>query len=672
MEEQTPTTADPRAVLIMLDDRCASPCYCFGPDGHAPRLMSTDVLDAVLEWLPTLDPSPPSVLYMVNDPRILDEGVRKVLKEASRSVICPPMHRTEQEAAGLPWSNTQVVVFPSLTAFEEANGIVEGRSGIIHVGRDEISRMSDVVLHKSAEMREQSVLRFRARDLNLWNGPDCAAYTEQIVKLAGHGLRLDATGVQTAWELWPTVKCSARRTLITIGPDGLCYPCPAFYHAGQTAGLGSRDNLTGNEVFLQTPDAACRVCQSPTCEACLFWESGMVTGEVSPCRLRTGMDKVKGASVHTSDRSGYLFENLLSDRAEVILSTYNPEGVGSGSMWAAEQVDDMPREEFVLALRSIHQMTEALIEGARETEKEVLSRYDEIVASLPRTRRDVFSYEQLAKAVEEMRREASVTAEQALESTESRRSLCMKLTRSILLTLAALREEIETRQWVPRPSSAESLQGIRERWESEELPLSEDQVAAIQQLYESLLGWTCVYTDAEDAQQCGFAVEHVAKHARERMDEARKAVGVWLCRTREQNGWRTRAGHLFNVDFEHGLKVSGARYIPGTTSVPEPEEWSPLLPLGGLEKEVYGRLRSLLDTSLATVKQRLNGYQEDAKDAERDLGGEIRILGQNVLDLRRWFCGMAEEHSWPQALEWRVNYETDWIEGRLVPRTRIS
>jgi len=164
----------------------------------------------------------------------------------------------------------------------------------------------------------------------------------------------------------------------------------------------------------------------------------------------------------------------------------------------------------------------------------------------------------------------------------------------------------------------------------------------------------------------------VLEYARKRREEVLREQDAWFSRTALQNGWEAPEGYAWNVDFEHNIKVSTAYCRPVVNPVPGQGEWVPLLPLGGLEKEVFDRLRCLLETSLATAKQHLMGHLAGAENGERDLVRVVGTVGEHALDLRRWFHGIAKEHGWAPALEWRVNHQTGWVDGRLVPQTLLS
>ena len=59
--EQRPQSGEGRAVIVMPDNQCASPCYDFDTDHRDVRVMPLEILDEVLERVCRLEPSRPSL-----------------------------------------------------------------------------------------------------------------------------------------------------------------------------------------------------------------------------------------------------------------------------------------------------------------------------------------------------------------------------------------------------------------------------------------------------------------------------------------------------------------------------------------------------------------------------------------------------------------------------------
>ena len=671
---------DAGTVILMLDNKCLPPCYCFETDGHEARSISPDILNEVLEWTSQFNPSPPGMLYMVGAPQELDEEVQKLLEDVAGSVICAPMGKTEQKKAGLPFSNTQMIVFPSLADFEKDPGIARGRSCVVHIGCEEISRWSSAikVLTRNAAILH---MRFRPRNLHLWDRSHLEAYKNQFIELKTLKCQHYAAGIIDGWELSSFSRCPAMRTLVTIGPDGLCYPCPTFYHAGQTNGLGAIKTLTSDKLFAQNPKQACRLCRSEYCEACLFWESGHVTGKVKICELPTGMDGDTSWEeiIWLKDRSGYMFESFKSKSASSISENTVLE---NKSLWAPEQVDDISLEDFVSALKSINQTAQALMKGTTEVSEDLISQYEKLIDSAPKTQRSSFSYEQFTKSLEEIHQKTRTENHGAAEEYNkiinqyrksdigdkiSRKAFFFERTKEILLGFVELSEAVKEHPLSSRRALPirDSIPDTEIEDEIEKLSLSEHEVTSIQELYETFLGWEYTYNKLTEDLHRGFDVDReIIELAQKNMIEAKVRMNHWFHHTGKQHEWKYREGYHIAVDFESNITVSSVHYKKILHRSPElkNKNWTQIIQLDGIEKEVIERLTMILQTSFTKVKQCLSQHLAGL-DIERDLAVLVKTLGHGLLDSSRWFHGMAREHNWPNYFQWRVN--SDWIvEGK--------
>ena len=108
-----------KSILIMLDNRCLSPCNYFGSDGRSAHSMLPQTLDKVIAWASQLKPKAPGILCMVGAPQSLHGKVQDILETVAPSVIWSPLDPSRQDKTGLPYAETQAVVFPSLMGFKE-------------------------------------------------------------------------------------------------------------------------------------------------------------------------------------------------------------------------------------------------------------------------------------------------------------------------------------------------------------------------------------------------------------------------------------------------------------------------------------------------------------------------------------------------------------------------
>ncbi len=271
------------SVLIMLDNQCLSPCCHFDNSDPNLRTMTASILAQVLECVSHFEPASPGVLFQVGNLRALGTEVREILKEGAAGVICAPMVPSDQEDAGLPVRETQTIVFPSLGDLAMRCHVAQGRTCIVHIRREEIPRMYEVMKHLAPAMGRWRVL-LRPRELPLWDVSCVNAYREQLTRMRVLRNHLAPGGAPVDWGFQYGLGCPALRSLVTVGPDGLCYPCPAFYYAGRTHALTTEDLAMGR-VFVRNINRTCRLCRSHSCARCLFWELRYARGQVTPCDI---------------------------------------------------------------------------------------------------------------------------------------------------------------------------------------------------------------------------------------------------------------------------------------------------------------------------------------------------------------------------------------------------
>lgn len=669
-------------VLLMLDNKCPPPCYYFENGSREICTISPEILDAVLTWVSQFKPSSPGTLYMVGDPCTLDKEVQEMLEAVADSVICTPMNLHDQKESGLPFSETQLVVFSSLKHFEKEHSKNYGRSSVVHIDSEEIPRMFEV-LQVQATKNRASKLRLRPKNLHLWDRSDLMAYTKQITELEALQYRLNATGASVYWELSALEKCPAMRSLVTIGPDGLCYPCPTFYYAGQTNGIGAIETLTSDIIFLQSSKQTCQLCQSECCEACLFWESGLVTGKIAVCECSTLINKYasKTEVIRQTDSSGYMFASLQAEKTNAFVNSVSEF---CDSLWSASQIDDISFNDFTSALRSLYEVIHEVMKGSTEVSKNLIAKYENLIRSAPKSEKQLYSYEQFAKELEEILQNTEPATEEAtgefdwlISQYESkpvklaltfRKTFFFEKVKEILLDLVELSEAAKKDPLPLRSvldnSKEEGISDVKEEDEAAKLLLSKQEVVSIRQIYETFLGWNYLHENVVYTLNQGFEIDkEIVEIAKKESSESKRQMQCWFDQASKRHRWAAREGYIYNVDFESNLNVSDACYkkILHTSPKQKAKNWTPVMELDGIEKEVFERVTMLIESSLVTVKQLLTQYFAGL-DVEREMKLSIRTLGQNILDRRRWFFGMSRELNWPPYSNWRV--QLDRVEGR--------
>ena len=672
-----------KTVLVMLDNQCPSPCYCFGSDRRDAYAMSAETLNAVLEWAAHLGPTPPAMLFMVGAPESLDAGAQAILQVVAGSVICASMHPKDQASHGVPFSDSQLVVFSSLGEFEEGHEKAMGRSCVVHVGCEDVPRLSSTMKDSRGLSLIASAIQFRPQELHRWDHSQLQSYRNELIALQEFKYRLRAAGVPTVrWRLIPSLRCPAMENTVAIGPDGLCYPCPAFYYAGQTYGLGPIATLTKDNTFTQSPNRLCRLCQSAPCEACLFWEAGLAGENNNACELVQGMDKElsQGEIIKQRDVSGYLFATLKTmDGEDPWINQGNEQQ--SYLFTDCEQMDDLSRDDFTDALKAIHGTLCALTEGKKDVADQYLTHYGQAIESIPKAWKSLFAYDRLAGDLEELVQKTDSMSEGDTEPLDaffakyddkelswvSRKVYFLTVVRRIIRDVVVLSEAIHEHRspgtdmaWYLYTLSQSAVADQRET-----LSLSAEEVTTIERLYERLLGWEYLCTSVQTGMQQGFDGLHdAAEAAKRKVQAARRDVRRWFDKMIEQHEWKPRKGYSIAIDFDGGMDVSHACYktdLPATS--PGQGAWSQIMPLEGPEMEVYERIAMLVEERLSRVKEGLQRTMEGSHE-DGELEQAVSALGQGVLDVKRWYRAMAAEHDWPRGQEYRVNHELDMVEAR--------
>ncbi len=677
-----------RSILLMLDDRCLSPCYSFRSDNRATCSMSPQTLDRVVTWASQLRPVPPGILYLVGAPQSLDPAVQEILPTVAAGVICPPLDPRSQGDVGLPYANTQTLVFSCLKEFEDNCEKAMGRSCIIHIECDEIPRVSSIMQGNKGLSLLESSLQFRPKALQRWSCDQLQHYKDQLLEVEEFKFRLQTAGLKTTkWQLAPAARCLALEFLVTIGPDGLCYPCPAFYHAGHIYhGLGALEDLGGDTLFTRRPNRTCRLCQSTTCEACLFCETGLAGETKNYCELVKGMDEntSRAQIIKHKDRSAYLFEHLAS-RRPVDMDQDRVEDNDSLST-DCELLDDITYDDFTNSLGWIHRAIRAVMKGETGAVEKGISACDEVIESTPKTTKEKYAFEHFTQDLESIMnpkaealrvKESSAEAfDQLLDkySTDtrllSRKHEFYASVKDVLAGIGAIRATLGANRATLSDimSDTHSLRPGDDPQKNDTVELSAQEVATIQRLYQICLGWEAVAESMRRGREDGFSgLEEGVQTAETEYLKARKAMAQWFRETMDEHGWEPRTGWGLTIDFDTHVRVSHARYIKRPQMSPSQPlgEYSPIMPLDGIELEVYERLGLLVEEGVTTVRERWNcGVAGVEVDPKPEVEEAVCELGARVLDLKRWFAGMAIEHSWPREMHFRVHQDRKMVEAR--------
>jgi radical SAM protein with 4Fe4S-binding SPASM domain len=305
----------------------------------------------------------------------------------------------KQESLGIPFSKNQTVIARNLKELVAQAGNLAGRPVIVHVERSEISKIAEGLLYIQDKI---GAVRLCLRDINLLTDNDLQTYHQQLARIADIGLMKQAMGTEgklnvlnlsiLASNTGPTVRCIAGTGFITIGPDGLIYPCPAFYYAGQSHSIGTIRDISDVYRKLGLDQQQCDICGSDRCPGCRFLESSRLAGKERICKVYEAEKRATQELIQRVGRSGYLFDCLRTLKARECAKKSQQEGGDSVS--AGKQVYEVTFEEFVLALKDFKLAAEALIKGngisTGDEYNGIIERWSELAGIPSESQRSIF------------------------------------------------------------------------------------------------------------------------------------------------------------------------------------------------------------------------------------------------------------------------------------------
>ncbi len=102
------------SVLVMLSDRCCTPCHGFDGEERAGKCLSPGVLRDVLQWAAKREQGPPQLLFLADSDKPLDSSVVSVLEDMPGQIVTPLLAADRQVSLGIPFSIDQTVVVSNL------------------------------------------------------------------------------------------------------------------------------------------------------------------------------------------------------------------------------------------------------------------------------------------------------------------------------------------------------------------------------------------------------------------------------------------------------------------------------------------------------------------------------------------------------------------------------
>jgi len=263
--QQKSNSDNPEVVFIMLSSKSLSPCFMF--NGHNPRSdlrLSVEKLKSIMAWATRGKSSQPNLFFLADESEKMEPAVSKFLESIPEQIIVPLMDCDKQKDLQIPFSKEQTVIASNLKKLENDKNSILGRPVIVHVDHQEIEQLSDKLLEIKDKIPQ---ITLRLRNPNELNDDQIEVYKQQLILLK------EVISLKTASKLDSIQKvhsyggngqsrCPAGRELITAGPDGQLYPCPAFYW-GENKGqfIKSHNTLLEEKKECDADGSRCPGCE---------------------------------------------------------------------------------------------------------------------------------------------------------------------------------------------------------------------------------------------------------------------------------------------------------------------------------------------------------------------------------------------------------------------------
>jgi uncharacterized protein len=277
----------PEAVFVMLSSRALSPCFMFNGDKHKTETkLSMEMLKSTFKWVTQNGASVPNLLFIADDSEKIDAPVAKFLESIPEQILVPLVSRQRQKDLQIPFSEKQAVIASNLKQLLAEKASICNRPVIAHVDHDEIDQLADMLLSVKDRIPQ---ITLRLRNANQLNDNQIETYKKQL-ELAKEVLSLrTAMNLKDIGKVHPGGKsgvnsCPAGKQLITVGPDGKVYPCPAFFFNGQSdCSVDSLKSLSCVFPSLQTKTNCS--CGSDQCPGCQFLKLSKYEQKEQLCKI---------------------------------------------------------------------------------------------------------------------------------------------------------------------------------------------------------------------------------------------------------------------------------------------------------------------------------------------------------------------------------------------------
>lgn len=261
----------PEVMFVMLSNKALSPCYMFnGNHQNGTIKLTAEKLKSIMKWATGGKSSIPNLFFLADDKEKLDPAIARFLENIPEQILVPLVSAAEQEELNIPFSEKQTVIAATLKQLVAEKDNIRGRPVIAHVERYEIDRLADLLLSIKDRIPQITLRLLKADELS---DEQIDVYKKQL-DLLRDVLRLESTlhlnGIQRLHLNGNKshTRCPAGRQLVTVGPDGNIYPCPAFFQSrnnGQPIDL-IKNSFVQFSALRGNPGCVCGSDKCPGCE----------------------------------------------------------------------------------------------------------------------------------------------------------------------------------------------------------------------------------------------------------------------------------------------------------------------------------------------------------------------------------------------------------------------
>jgi radical SAM protein with 4Fe4S-binding SPASM domain len=272
-QQSSQQTTIHETVFVMLSSRALSPCFMFNGKHHNTQVqLSVENLKGIMKWATQESASVPNLLFLADETTQLEPSIAKFLENIPEQILMPLVSLQRQNQIQIPFSEKQVVITSNLQQLVTEKESISNRPVIAHVDHSEIEHMTDLLVSIKDRIPQ---ITLRLRNAHELRDDQIELYEKQLNMLRDvlrlesflnlNGIRkIHLNGANHQYH------CPAGRQLITIGPDGLVYPCPTFYLSGSKGrSLDSLKGSNGSPFSIVDTEPGC-ICNSEKCPGCEF------------------------------------------------------------------------------------------------------------------------------------------------------------------------------------------------------------------------------------------------------------------------------------------------------------------------------------------------------------------------------------------------------------------